>query len=80
MVAISAISLLRSFVGLTEAATPLDERRLFWLVALHVTFLFSGVMFALMDWLAGLTEERRIAEMLGLEHHGGPKAPSEIPP
>jgi uncharacterized protein (TIGR00645 family) len=80
MVAISAISLLRSFVGLTDGKTPLDERRLFWLVALHVTFLFSGVMFALMDWLAGLTEERRIAEMQGLEHHGGAKAPSEIPP
>ncbi|MFL5237434.1 MAG: TIGR00645 family protein [Rhizomicrobium sp.] len=67
MVAISAISLLRAFVGLTEPATALDERKLFWLIALHVTFLFSGVMFALMDWLAGLTEERRIAELARAE-------------
>jgi len=77
MVAISAISLLRSFVGLTEPGTTLDERKLFWLVALHVTFLFSGVMFALMDWLAGLTEERRIAEM---QHPTLGEIPTGIPP
>lgn len=80
MVAISAISLLRAFVSLTEPGTALNERKLFWLVALHVTFLFSGVMFALMDWLAGLTEERRIAEMQELEHLNGERAATEIPP
>ncbi len=80
MVAISAISLLRAFVTLTEPATALDERKLFWLVALHFTFLFSGVMFALMDWLAGLTEERRIAEQRELEHHAAEPLPSETPP
>src|SRR5436309_3342793 len=37
MVAISAISLLRAFVSLTEPYTPLDERKLFWLVMLHLT-------------------------------------------
>jgi len=62
MVAISAISLLRAFVSLTEPETALNEKKLFWLVTLHVTFLFSGVMFAFMDWLEGLTEERRHAE------------------
>lgn len=67
MVAISAISLLRSFVGLTEPGTEVNEQRLFWLVALHVTFLFSGVMFAFMDWLAGLTEERRLAEQAHIQ-------------
>jgi uncharacterized protein (TIGR00645 family) len=80
MVAISAISLLRAFVSLTEPATPLNERKLFWLVVLHVTFLFSGVMFALMDWLGGLTEERRMAEVRELEELSGPTEPSEIPP
>jgi uncharacterized protein (TIGR00645 family) len=79
MVAISAISLLRAFVSLTEPGTPLEERKLFWLVALHVTFLFSGVMFALMDWLAGLTEERRITEMHDLEQVAA-LPPIEIPP
>jgi uncharacterized protein (TIGR00645 family) len=79
MVAISAISLLRTFVSLTEPGVALDERKLFWLVALHVTFLFSGVMFALMDWLAGLTEERRIAEQHELEQLAA-RPPIEIPP
>jgi uncharacterized protein (TIGR00645 family) len=79
MVAISAISLLRTFVSLTEPGTAMDERKLFWLVALHVTFLFSGVMFALMDWLAGLTEERRIAEQHELEQLAS-KPSTETPP
>jgi uncharacterized protein (TIGR00645 family) len=80
MVAISAISLLRAFVSLTEPATPLNERKLFWLVVLHVTFLFSGVMFALMDWLGGLTEERRMAELRDVEELSGRAVPSETPP
>ncbi|MBV9570994.1 MAG: TIGR00645 family protein [Alphaproteobacteria bacterium] len=67
MVAISAISLLRAFVSLTEPDTALSEQKLLWLVILHVTFLFSGVMFAFMDWLAGLSEERRIAEQREVE-------------
>jgi uncharacterized membrane protein YqhA len=60
---------LRAFVRLTEAGVPLDERKVFWLIMLHLTFLASGVMFALMDWLASLTEERRIAEQHELEAH-----------
>jgi uncharacterized protein (TIGR00645 family) len=67
IVAISVISLLRAFVRLTEAGVPLDERKVFWLIMLHLTFLASGVMFALMDWLASLTEARRIAEQHELE-------------
>ena len=79
MVAISAISLLRAFVSLTEPLTVVDERKLFWLVALHVTFLASGVMFALMDWLASLTEERRIVEQHALEEHAA-KVSTGTPP
>jgi uncharacterized protein (TIGR00645 family) len=80
MVAISAISLLRTFVTLTEPTSRVDERKFFWLVALHVTFLASGVMFALMDWLAGLTEERRIAERDELEQINGTHGSTETPP
>ena len=57
IVAISAISLLRAFMTLTDAAVPLDERHLFWMVILHITFLASGVLFAAMDWVASLTEK-----------------------
>jgi len=55
IVAISAISLLRAFMNVFEPE-HLDERKLLWLVVLHLTFLMSGVMFALMDWLAAITE------------------------
>ena len=56
IVAISAISLLRAFMSVIEPEVALNERRLIWLVVLHLTFLMSGVMFALMDWLAAITE------------------------
>jgi len=58
IVAISAISLLRAFMTLTEAST-VDETRLKWLVTLHLTFVVSGVLFGLMDWLGSLTKEPR---------------------
>jgi uncharacterized protein (TIGR00645 family) len=56
IVAISAISLLRAFMNVLEVNVALNEHRLIWLVVLHFTFLMSGVMFALMDWLAAVTE------------------------
>jgi len=58
IVAISAISLLRAFMSVLEPEVALNERRLVWLVVLHLTFLMSGVMFALMDWLASVTEHQ----------------------
>jgi uncharacterized protein (TIGR00645 family) len=56
IVAISAISLLRAFMSVLEPNVAINERRLLWLVVLHFTFLMSGVMFAVMDWLAAVTE------------------------
>jgi uncharacterized protein (TIGR00645 family) len=63
IVAISVISLLRAFVSLTEPGVPFDERKMMWLIILHLTFLASGFMFALMDWLATLSEERRLKDL-----------------
>ena len=56
IVAISAISLLRAFMSLTEQDIPLDEARVRWLVLLHLTFIVSGVLFAAMDWIAARSE------------------------
>ena len=56
IVAISAISLLRAFMSLTEKDISLDEPRLRWLVVLHLTFIVSGVLFATMDWIAARSE------------------------
>lgn len=49
IVAISAIELLKSFVNVTE----LTNDQLAWKVGIHLTFVVSGVMFALIDRLTG---------------------------
>jgi uncharacterized protein (TIGR00645 family) len=54
IVAISAIALLRAFMHLQEGPpTPADTVRFTWLVVIHLTFVVSGVLLALMDWIAG---------------------------
>ena len=68
IVAISAISLLRAFMTLVELDKPFDEQHLRWMVILHVTFLFSGVLFATMDWIASLTEKNEHAINPGVSH------------
>ena len=54
IVAISAISLLRAFMTITQT-NSVDQTLIFWLVILHLTFVTSGVLFALMDWVASLS-------------------------
>ena len=56
IVAISAISLLRAFMTLTEHDAPLDEPRLRWMLILHLAFVFSGLLFAAMDWIGNRAE------------------------
>ena len=52
IVAISAIDLLKWFMGIEEFADPeAMDQKFFWLVAVHLTFVLSGVLMALMDWL-----------------------------
>jgi uncharacterized protein (TIGR00645 family) len=58
IVAISVISLLRAFMSVLEAHAPFDHEKLLWLIILHLTFLASGVFFALMDWIATITAVR----------------------
>jgi len=49
IVAISGIELLKAFMNVAN----LTDRHLAWMVGIHVTFLFSGVLYALMDRLGG---------------------------
>lgn len=49
IVAISAIALLRSFLLLADATSPVEPERFLWLVVIQLTFVASGVMLALMD-------------------------------
>jgi len=53
IVAISAIDLLKYFLNVKEVLTqPNGNNELAWLVGIHLTLIFSGVMFALMDRIA----------------------------
>jgi uncharacterized protein (TIGR00645 family) len=56
IVAISAIALLRAFMRLAEGE-GMDDRTLGWLVGLHVTFVVSGVLMAVMDFIGSRTEK-----------------------
>jgi uncharacterized protein (TIGR00645 family) len=49
IVAISAIELLKTFVQIPDAPTESDTTVLKWKVIIHMTFVVSGVLFALMD-------------------------------
>lgn len=49
IVAISGIHLLKSFMKITDKGV--DEKQMFWLVVVHLTFVVSGVLLALMDRL-----------------------------
>jgi uncharacterized protein (TIGR00645 family) len=56
IVAISVISLLRAFMTLSQPGHDISTDKLAWMVGLHFTFLASGLLFALMDWIASRSE------------------------
>lgn len=52
IVAISGIHLLKRFMEIGDPATPaMEPEYLFWLTIIHMTFVLSGVLLAVMDWL-----------------------------
>lgn len=53
IVAISGIHLLKRFmeIGESVADARFGETELFWLTVIHLSFVVTGVMLALMDWL-----------------------------
>ena len=53
IVAISAVALLRAFMSLAEPGAAPDAAKLGWMVGIHLTFVVSAVMLAVMDWLEG---------------------------
>ncbi|MEO8927658.1 MAG: TIGR00645 family protein [Caulobacteraceae bacterium] len=65
IVAISAVALLRVFLDLAEPDSTLDRSKLIWLIALHLTFVVSGLLLAVMDFVAARAETHH--------GHGGPR-------
>ncbi len=59
IVAISGIHLLKVFMGLGkgDAAYAVSDSTLKWMVVIHLTFVISGVLLALMDWLSSKTDK-----------------------
>jgi uncharacterized protein (TIGR00645 family) len=55
IVAISTVALLRAFIDLTTRDGMVDSNRLAWLLGIHGTLVVTGVLFALMDYLASRT-------------------------
>ena len=72
LVAISVIELLKDFMQ----EGPYDTKRELWRVIIHLTFVVSGVLFALMDGIA----DKRVRDDLVVEEtlhvgNGGPDLP-----
>lgn len=63
IVAISAIALLKSFLEISDLppGRTIDQPVLLWQVVIHLTFVASGVLLAVMDMIASKTPS----------HHGG---------
>jgi uncharacterized protein (TIGR00645 family) len=59
IVAISGIALLRAFLPLGDAGEPVDGHRIAWMVGIHLTFVVSGVLLALMDWITSKTDAHK---------------------
>jgi uncharacterized protein (TIGR00645 family) len=51
LVAISVIELLSNFIQLSMDPTQEIGDGLFWRIIIHLTFVVSGVLFAVMDWI-----------------------------
>lgn len=57
IVAISGINLLKNFMALDPGTmAPGKEQQLFWMVVIHLVFIVSGVMLAVMDKIASGTQ------------------------
>jgi uncharacterized protein (TIGR00645 family) len=66
LVAISVIELLRDFIQLSEEEHATVGQGLMWRVIIHLTFVVSGVLFAVMDWISDSRALRAKA------HHSSP--------
>ena len=57
IVAISGIQLLKTFMNIGKVGYELNTTEALWGVIIHLTFVVSGVLLALMDWLASKTDK-----------------------
>ena len=67
LVAISVIELLKDFVGLSVDLDAKVGDGIIWRIVIHLTFVVSGVMFAVMDWIS----DSRVARTQGRKEPSG---------
>ncbi len=65
IVAISAIALLRAFLPLGDSTVPVEPVRLRWMIAIHLTFVASGVLLACMDWITARSDREERERPVG---------------
>ena len=56
IVAISAIHLLKTFMEIPDEPSPENVDMYLWKVVIHMAFVLSGVLFAMMDRIAAETK------------------------
>ena len=66
LVALSVIELLKDFIDLSLHESAEVGQGVMWRIVIHLTFVASGVLFAVMDWVADnrLIQEKRAGEHL----------------
>jgi uncharacterized protein (TIGR00645 family) len=52
LVALSVIELLKDFIDLSTNESAEVGQGVIWRIIIHLTFVASGVLFAVMDWIA----------------------------
>jgi uncharacterized protein (TIGR00645 family) len=62
LVAISVIELLKDFIELSVHPEQEVGQGTIWRVLIHLTFVLSGVLFAVMDWIAGYKVPQPVAQ------------------
>lgn len=67
LVAISVIELLRDFISLSAEGHSVVTQNITWRVVIHLTFVVSGVLFSVMDWIS----DNRVIRTYSLHHQGG---------
>lgn len=73
LVAISVIELLKDFIELSVDTQAEVGQGTIWRVVIHLTFVVSGVLFAVMDWIS----DNRVVRGQAL-HGNNSKAPAEV--
>ena len=66
LVAISVIELLKDFIGLSADEHQEVGQGTIWRVVIHLTFVVSGVLFAVMDWIS----DNRVIRTYSLHENG----------